>query len=73
MKVGSPDYKGQDPEEAAKDFMLRIKNYELAYQTLDNVEDKWDYTNSLLNLMSGWYTQKSELAENFQCWSALWG
>ena len=40
VKVGSPDYKGQDPEEAAKDFMLRIKNYELAYQTLDKVEDK---------------------------------
>ncbi|KAL5457518.1 hypothetical protein EMCRGX_G034784 [Ephydatia muelleri] len=41
VKLCSPDYKEQDPEEAVKDFQMRIKNYEIRYETLDHVEDKW--------------------------------
>eukprot|EP00731_Ephydatia_muelleri_P001106 Em0001g1106a len=40
MKLCSPDYKEQDPEEAVKDFQMRIKNYEIRYETLDHVKDK---------------------------------
>ena len=36
VKTTSPDYKGQDPEEAAKDFRNRIRNYEKVYQTIDD-------------------------------------
>ena len=40
VKTTSPDYKGQDPEAAAKDFRNRIRNYEKVYQTIDEeVED----------------------------------
>jgi 6-phosphofructo-2-kinase / fructose-2,6-biphosphatase 2 len=42
VKTTSPDYQGQDPEEAAKDFRERIKMYEAVYQTLD--EDEADMT-----------------------------
>lgn len=42
VKTTSPDYVGQDPEEAAKDFRERIKMYEAVYQTLD--EDETDLT-----------------------------
>ncbi|KAF7189782.1 Fructose-2,6-bisphosphatase [Pseudocercospora fuligena] len=42
VKTTSPDYSGQDPEEAAKDFRERIKMYERVYQTLD--EDEADLT-----------------------------
>jgi len=42
VKTTSPDYKGQDPEVAAKDFRNRIRNYEKAYQTID--EDEKDMT-----------------------------
>lgn len=34
VKTTSPDYIGQDPEEAARDFRDRIRNYEKVYQTL---------------------------------------
>ena len=40
MKLTSPDYKGVDPDEAVEDFLLRIKNYETVYETLDAVRDK---------------------------------
>ncbi|KAL5516014.1 hypothetical protein EMCRGX_G001270 [Ephydatia muelleri] len=40
VKLCSPDYKEQDPEEAVKDFQMRIKNYEIRYETLDHVKDK---------------------------------
>lgn len=40
VKLCSPDYKEQDPEEAVKDFLMRIKNYEIRYETLDHVKDK---------------------------------
>ena len=42
VKTTSPDYQGQDPEQAAKDFRNRIRNYEKVYQTLD--EDEKDLT-----------------------------
>lgn len=42
VKLTSPDYVGQDPEEAAADFRNRIRNYEKVYQTLD--EDESDMT-----------------------------
>ncbi len=40
VKLTSPDYVGTDPEDAVKDFLQRIKNYESAYQTLDATRDK---------------------------------
>lgn len=40
VKLTSPDYVGVDPEDARKDFLQRIKNYESAYQTLDATRDK---------------------------------
>jgi 6-phosphofructo-2-kinase/fructose-2,6-biphosphatase 2 len=42
VKTTSPDYQGQDPEEAAKDFRERIRMYERVYETLD--EDETDLT-----------------------------
>lgn len=42
VKTTSPDYQGQDPEEAAKDFRERIRMYERVYETLD--EDESDMT-----------------------------
>jgi len=42
VKTTSPDYCGQDPEEAAKDFRERIRMYERVYETLD--EDEQDLT-----------------------------
>ena len=42
VKTTSPDYKGQDPETAARDFRNRIRNYEKVYQTID--EDEKDLT-----------------------------
>jgi 6-phosphofructo-2-kinase/fructose-2,6-biphosphatase 2 len=40
VKTTSPDYVGQDPEEAAKDFHNRIKNYEKVYQTINEDGDE---------------------------------
>ncbi|KAF1809199.1 bifunctional 6-phosphofructo-2-kinase/fructose-2,6-bisphosphate 2-phosphatase [Eremomyces bilateralis CBS 781.70] len=42
VKATSPDYKGQDPEVAAQDFLARIQNYEKVYETID--EDELDLT-----------------------------
>ena len=42
VKTSSPDYAGQDPELAARDFRDRIRNYERVYQTID--EDEKDLT-----------------------------
>lgn len=42
VKTTSPDYEGQDPEEAAQDFRNRIRNYEKVYETID--EDEKDLT-----------------------------
>jgi hypothetical protein len=40
VKLCSPDYQGVDPEQAVADFEMRIKNYELAYETMDHIKDK---------------------------------
>jgi 6-phosphofructo-2-kinase/fructose-2,6-biphosphatase 2 len=39
VKTSSPDYVGQDPEDAVKDFMERIRNYEKVYQSVEVNED----------------------------------
>ncbi|KZL78200.1 fructose-1,6-bisphosphatase, partial [Colletotrichum tofieldiae] len=44
VKTTSPDYQGQDPEEAALDFRNRIRNYEKVYKTLDEDGDENEYT-----------------------------
>ncbi|KAI8630815.1 6-phosphofructo-2-kinase [Xylariaceae sp. FL1651] len=44
VKTTSPDYKGQDPEEAALDFRNRIKHYEKVYKTIDEDGDENHYT-----------------------------
>lgn len=44
VKTTSPDYKGQDPEEAAQDFRNRIRHYEKVYKTIDGDGDESDYT-----------------------------
>ena len=44
VKTTSPDYRGQDPEEAAQDFRNRIKNYEKIYKTIDEDGDEDEYT-----------------------------
>ncbi|ROW00720.1 hypothetical protein VSDG_03325 [Cytospora chrysosperma] len=45
VKTTSPDYKGQDPEQAALDFKNRIQNYSKVYKTLngDGDEDHLTY------------------------------
>lgn len=43
VKTNSPDYKGQDPEVAARDFMNRIHNYEKAYETIGDDESHFAY------------------------------
>lgn len=47
VKLMSPDYQQMDPEQAVKDFETRIKNYELAYETLDHQRDKSVTSNSV--------------------------
>lgn len=42
VKTTSPDYKGQDPDVAAQDFLNRIRNYEKVYESID--EDEKDLT-----------------------------
>lgn len=43
VKTTSPDYVGQNPEEAARDFRDRIKMYEKVYQTIDESERHLTY------------------------------
>lgn len=43
VKTSSPDYDGQDPEEAARDFRNRISNYEKVYETIDEEENHLTY------------------------------
>ncbi|KAK3304892.1 6-phosphofructo-2-kinase-domain-containing protein [Chaetomium strumarium] len=40
VKTTSPDYVGQDPEEAALDFRERIRNYEKVYKSLNDDGDE---------------------------------
>ena len=49
VKTSSPDYKGQDPEEAARDFRKRISNYEKVYETIDESERGYAYV-KLINV-----------------------
>jgi 6-phosphofructo-2-kinase/fructose-2,6-biphosphatase 2 len=44
VKTTSPDYKGQDPEEAARDFRNRIRMYETVYRSIDEDGDENDLT-----------------------------
>jgi 6-phosphofructo-2-kinase/fructose-2,6-biphosphatase 2 len=44
VKATSPDYRGQDPEAAAQDFLNRISNYEKIYKTIDQDGDEDEYT-----------------------------
>jgi 6-phosphofructo-2-kinase / fructose-2,6-biphosphatase 2 len=44
VKTTSPDYVGQDPEQAALDFRNRIRMYEKVYKSLDCDGDETDYT-----------------------------
>ncbi|KAK6459417.1 6-phosphofructo-2-kinase-domain-containing protein [Scheffersomyces xylosifermentans] len=40
LKLSGPDYRDMDPEVALKDFVGRLHNYEKAYETIDEVEEK---------------------------------
>jgi hypothetical protein len=51
VKTTSPDYRDQDPEVAAHDFRTRIRNYELAYETIDDHEKEYTYV-KLVNVGS---------------------
>lgn len=51
VKTTSPDYAGQDPEDAARDFRERIGNYEGVYETIDEDEKDYSYV-KLINLSS---------------------
>ncbi|CRK43238.1 hypothetical protein BN1723_005559, partial [Verticillium longisporum] len=44
VKATSPDYAGQDPEQAALDFRNRIRNYEQVYTSIDEDGDENSYT-----------------------------
>lgn len=39
LKLQGPDYRGRDPVEALRDFKARVRNYELAYETIDGDEE----------------------------------
>ncbi|OBA24523.1 6PF2K-domain-containing protein [Metschnikowia bicuspidata var. bicuspidata NRRL YB-4993] len=39
LKLSGPDYRDMDPEIALKDFLGRLRNYEKAYETIDEVEE----------------------------------
>jgi 6-phosphofructo-2-kinase len=42
LKLSGPDYRNMDPEEALKDFHKRVANYERAYETISEEEEKAD-------------------------------
>lgn len=42
LKLSGPDYKDMDPEVALKDFLGRLRNYERAYETIDESEEAID-------------------------------
>ena len=43
VKTTSPDYEGQDPEDASRDFLNRIREYEKVYETIDEDEKHLTY------------------------------
>ncbi|KAK6463890.1 6-phosphofructo-2-kinase-domain-containing protein [Scheffersomyces coipomensis] len=40
LKLSGPDYKDMDPKVALNDFIGRLQNYEKAYETIDESEEK---------------------------------
>lgn len=42
LKLSGPDYKDMDPESALRDFLGRLRNYERAYETIDETEEAID-------------------------------
>ncbi|CAG8650174.1 9692_t:CDS:10 [Funneliformis mosseae] len=42
LKLSGPDYKNMDPEVALSDFRKRVANYEKAYETISEEEEKAD-------------------------------
>ena len=42
MKLQGPDYQNMPAEEAMKDFLARTANYEKAYQTINDDEERDD-------------------------------
>lgn len=40
LKLSGPDYKKMDPQLALNDFLGRLRNYERAYETIDEEEEK---------------------------------
>lgn len=40
LKLSGPDYREMDPESALKDFVGRLRNYEKAYETIDESEER---------------------------------
>lgn len=45
LKLSGPDYKNVNPEEAYTDFVERLKNYESAYETIDEEEEQGKSSN----------------------------
>jgi broad specificity phosphatase PhoE len=41
VKLNMPDYKGENPDQAVKDFKERIKNYESVYQPITDEQLSW--------------------------------
>lgn len=39
LKLSGPDYKNMDPDDALRDFVGRLHNYEKAYETIDDSEE----------------------------------
>ncbi|KAJ3045482.1 hypothetical protein HDV00_009135 [Rhizophlyctis rosea] len=44
MKLQGPDYKNMPREEARRDFLARTENYEKAYETINDDEEKLDFS-----------------------------
>lgn len=40
LKLSGPDYRSMDPEVALRDFVGRLRNYEKAYETIDDLEEQ---------------------------------
>lgn len=49
----SPDYTGTDPQEAKRDFMMRMAEYEKAYEPLGDSELQWASSIHVIDIASG--------------------
>ncbi|KKY20842.1 putative fructose-bisphosphatase [Phaeomoniella chlamydospora] len=65
VKTTSPDYEGQDPETAARDFRNRIANYEKVYESIDESEKHYAYVklvnvghNVIINLIKDYLSSR---------------